>query len=284
MKVILSRKGFDSSNGGYPSPIFTDGKLISLPIPSDDSIKYSQLKFDNTRTYYDLMKELKIKKIKSKKKSPDFTKDSKCHLDPDLLEAISQRKKGWKPCFGQSEQAQTHLHNESVKQDDLFLFFGWFKKTIKNNEKFQFERKAQNLHVIFGYFQIGEIIQVNHNTKIPKWMKTHPHKCNEKLLKEPNNTIYIARENLSWNNKISGAGVFNFSKKLVLTKIGLSRSKWDLPSFFKNVNISYHTKDSWKEEGYFKSADIGQEFVIEDNEEVTNWAKTLIEENYNRTN
>ena len=32
MKLILSRKGFDSANGGCPSPIL-DGRLCSLPIP-----------------------------------------------------------------------------------------------------------------------------------------------------------------------------------------------------------------------------------------------------------
>lgn len=32
MKVILSRKGFDSTYGGYPSLILPDGELISLPI------------------------------------------------------------------------------------------------------------------------------------------------------------------------------------------------------------------------------------------------------------
>src|ERR1035441_4619606 len=31
MKLILSRKGFDSSAGGKPSPIFPDGTMISLP-------------------------------------------------------------------------------------------------------------------------------------------------------------------------------------------------------------------------------------------------------------
>ena len=31
MKIILSRKGFDSANGGGPSPIFPDGRLLSLP-------------------------------------------------------------------------------------------------------------------------------------------------------------------------------------------------------------------------------------------------------------
>ena len=34
MKVILSRKGFDSSYGGIPSPILPDGRLVSFPIPS----------------------------------------------------------------------------------------------------------------------------------------------------------------------------------------------------------------------------------------------------------
>ena len=43
MKVILSRKGFDSSNGGCPSPILPDGTLLSLPIPTDDRDKYEDL-------------------------------------------------------------------------------------------------------------------------------------------------------------------------------------------------------------------------------------------------
>ena len=34
MRLILSRKGFDSANGGCPSPIFPDGSMLSLPIPS----------------------------------------------------------------------------------------------------------------------------------------------------------------------------------------------------------------------------------------------------------
>ena len=34
MKVIISRKGFDSGYGGMPSPILPDGTMISMPIPS----------------------------------------------------------------------------------------------------------------------------------------------------------------------------------------------------------------------------------------------------------
>ena len=43
MKVILSRKGFDSANGGIVSPILEDGTMISFPIPSNDSSSFNDL-------------------------------------------------------------------------------------------------------------------------------------------------------------------------------------------------------------------------------------------------
>ena len=54
MKVILSRKGFDSEYGGYLSPILPNEQMISLPIPdSKDDIRYSGIKAGES-TYYDL--------------------------------------------------------------------------------------------------------------------------------------------------------------------------------------------------------------------------------------
>ena len=156
-KVILSRKGFDSEYGGYPSPILPDNKLIFLPIPSYDSIKYSDLKLDKNKTYCSLMKELKPK-IKYDGLWQELTQDTKCHLDPDIYTDALQRKKYWKPCFGQMNQAQSHLINKGVREDDLFLYFGWFKKTVYKNDKLQFDSSAPDLHIIFGYLQIGEII------------------------------------------------------------------------------------------------------------------------------
>ena len=46
MKIILSRKGFDSANGGIVSPIMEDGTLISFPIPSDDKDNFEDLIYD----------------------------------------------------------------------------------------------------------------------------------------------------------------------------------------------------------------------------------------------
>ena len=275
MKIILSRKGFDSQNGGYPNPILPDGRLISLPIPSDDNIKYSNLSFED-ETYFDIMKKLN-KKIRYKNSWISLTEQTRCHFDPDLEESLLEREINWKPSFGQINQAQSHLANQGVKIDDLFLFFGWFKQTkFKSNGELEFEKLAPDLHVIFGYLQIGEIIKLTKEDEVPTWMDYHPH-TDRKRIVNPTNRIYIARKSSNWNEAITGAGTFYINDQLILTKEGYSRSKWDLPKIFRDVNISYHSADSWKSDGYFKSVDKGQEFVVEDSKQIEHWAKRLIE-------
>jgi hypothetical protein len=277
MKVILSRKGFDSENGAYPSPILPNGQMISVPIPDQnmDDIKYSDVKTGEL-TCYDLMKCLNPK-IKSGNKRLEIDEDTKCHLDPDIYRKAIGREPNWKPLFGQVDAAQGHLRKQKVSEDDLFLFFGWFRKTRYddgNDGKLVFDPIERDLHTIFGYLQIGEITKVDHEFDAPKWMKYHPH-TKERYRNNKTNTIYIARDDLSWNEAIPGAGRFMFNDKLILTKKGLSRSKWDLPDCFKEAEISYH-KHSWKD-GYFKSADKGQEFVIKDNDRIEEWAMNKIE-------
>ena len=273
MKVILSRKGFDSAFGGYPSPILPGGEMVSLPIPLDDTIRYSDLKMSGS-TYYDLMAGLRSK-IKCNGKRLILNEETKCHLDPDIHKDSIDRESGWKPCFGQIDSAQSHLENQHVSKSDLFLFFGWFRKTRYNNGKLEFDLRERDLHAIFGYLQIGKIAKVDHEFEAPKWMAYHPH-TNEKRRNNKTNTIYIARDNLTWNESLPGAGRFMFNDKLVLTKEGFSRSKWDLPECFREADISYHSKSSWKD-GYFQSAAIGQEFVIKDSEKIEAWAKNMIE-------
>ncbi len=260
-----------------------------MPVPDpNDYDKYSDLKLDDTKRYFDLMKELKSK-IKYHKEWRDLKEDTKCHRDPDIYGEVIKRPENWKSCFGQMKAAQTHLSNQLVEKNDLFLFFGLFKQTENDKDgKLRFKKNAPDLHIIFGYLQIGEIIRVK-ETKIPDWMLNHPHARNEDRKNNPTNRIYVARDNLSWDKNTSAAGVFKFKENLILTKKDsssptgyLPRSKWDLSSFFKDlkIRISYHSEKSWNPEGFFKSADIGQEFVIEDNPEVETWAKDLI--NHNR--
>ena len=279
MKVILSRKGFDSESGGYPSPVLPDGRMISLPILLNDRIKYSDLRVDENLTYFDLMRQLHPT-IKYKKEWHTLTENTQCHFDPDINGSAMKRHISWEPLFGQNGTAQKHLENQKVAEGDLFLFFGTFGKTIKRDGKYQFD-SSQEFHAIYGYFQVGAIIPIDDNTKFPEWMSYHPHidPSRDPSNYRGNNTVYVARDRLTWQPDVPGAGLLNFTEKLILTKKGCLKSRWNLPLFFDEVNISYHSEKSWnRKDGYFQSAKRGQEFVIQSNKKIEGWIKDILRE------
>ncbi len=271
MKVILSRKGFDSGYGGYPSVILPDGELVTFPIPSlDDKRCYSNLKTSSGKRLIDIMYQLNDHVWLNKLKR-ELDDNITCHLDPDITFNSVERDNDWLGSFGQVDSAQGHLEKEKIKEGDLFLFFGWFREVEIVNNKNKFKNN-EDKHIIFGYLEIGKIIHPKKD-EIPNWLKLHPHADYKKY--NDNNCIYIAREKCSFNEGIKGYGMFSYNEKLNLTKKGMTRTKWDLPDFFKNLTITYHTADNWKDD-HFKSACRGQEFVIEENINIENWAKDLI--------
>jgi len=264
LQIILSRKGFDSKNGGQPSPILPDGTLLSLPILSkDDKTKFSELRHKG-KSYLNIIQDLKPKtKIQNK---------YNCHLDPDIRKDSLRRCGYWTPLFGQTKAAQGKLKNNKVKEGDIFLFFGWFKQTEEINGKIKYVKGAPDLHIIFGYLQIGNIYKTNSN--LPKDINYHAH-AQKKYDGDENNCIYKASEKLIFSDSLSGGGYFNYHKDLILTKSGHSRSRWNLPDFFKELKITYHNSKSFSNK-YFQSAAIGQEFIIQENTKVTDWAKNII--------
>ena len=269
MKVILSRKGFDSQYGGQPSPILPNGTLLSLPIPqNEDIVNFSELSYNN-KPYIEIIKELNYG-------NRQIMSQTKAHLDPDLRKDIyKNRNANWKPIFGQSGAAQGHLRNQNVSINDIFLFFGWFRQTEIHNGKLRYKLKSPDLHIIFGYLQIGEIYSYGDN--FPEYANGHSH-CDKMHQNLISNCIYVAKDRLTFNETLSGANTLHYNKNLVLTKDGMTKGKWELPHFFKELEISYHTKNSF-ENDYFKSADKGQEFVIKPSERLTLWTKELIERN-----
>src|SRR4051794_34886590 len=107
MRVIFSRKGFDSSAGGCPSPI-VEGQPISLPIPVRKTP--SPLRFiDLIGDYSSLVEDLTKGRI---------DRYSRCHLDPDLKSSVLPRLPGWRGALGQVGAAQGHLSNEGVNVGD----------------------------------------------------------------------------------------------------------------------------------------------------------------------
>lgn len=267
MKIILSRKGFDSQYGRQASPILPDGTLLSLPIPSEDEITYDSILWAG-QSYLDIIRSLKPR--------THLNENSNCHLDPDLREITYHRESVWMPAYGQTGSSLTELKKNGVTRGDLFLFFGWFRQTEYYQGRLRYVPKSPNLHVIYGYMQIGDIIEsVEH---IPKWLYYHPH-ANLKIYKDAwekgQNAIYLPKDHLSFAPNISGSGTFSFKKSLVLTKDGYSRSRWNFPESMRGVAIT-HNPNGWKPD-YFQSAAIGQEFVMDGTEPVMDWLKRLFD-------
>lgn len=286
MKVILSRKGMDSENGGIPSPIIQSShgywKYYSLPIPSINS----NIRYEDLHLFDDIKVSKFVEDLGLKTRKYEF-----CHLDPDIRESyLKNRPSGWKRCFGQVKSAQTHLKNYQVDIGDIFLFFGWFKKAEYKNGKFQYiaDRNYPNgFHAIYSYLQINEIYKPNVQG-VPDWLQYHPHVKykNESEFKNDNNTIYVAGDFINHPKHFNknGSISFVFSEDLILTKKGQSaRSVWELPIEIHPSNgivLSQHTSDRWKVENnkaILKTIPRGQEFVFTDiGSNVENWCIELI--------
>lgn len=128
MRIVFSRKGFDSASGGGPSPI-VNGRPVSLPIPAGAASR--------TR-YADLGLDAHVGRASRGRIAPDAL----CHHDPMFLP-------GGTCLFGQCGAAQTHLLNQGVGSGDVFLFFGLFRAEGRELH-----------HRIFGFLEVEEMIDL----------------------------------------------------------------------------------------------------------------------------
>jgi len=147
MKVILSRKGFDSSSGGKPSPIL-NGQMLSIPIPEGYSgVSYEDIGFEHDGhrySYKKLMDDMSIRQF------------SECHMDPDIrVDLYNALPEGWKPGFGQAGGSATEL--AGVRTGDLFLFFGSFREAELHSKGFRFKPGTTEIHAIWGYMKVGAV-------------------------------------------------------------------------------------------------------------------------------
>ena len=267
MKTILSRKGFDSSNGGIVSPIMEDNTLLSFPIPSDDINTYDEL-FFNDDTYTKILIDLKYKGKMT------------CHIDPDL--DCSRRKEtahGWVPIFGQCDQAASYLlNNVKIEPGDIFLFFGNYHMVSKSDGKYKYLKntndffKDSDLQVIWGYLQVGKIITDPKEQKNYYW---HPHSSSSFTSKKTN-VMFVASEKLSFNNKFSGAGLFRFAEDKVLTLKGCSKATWVKRDFYDVDSVICKRKNSAadKDKGIYY-AGIWQELALKENAKADEWVKSI---------
>ncbi|MEM9302957.1 MAG: hypothetical protein AAGE01_12645 [Pseudomonadota bacterium] len=261
MKLILSRKGFDSSAGGGPSPRLPDGTLLSLPIPSSDEQRFTTVRGPDGKPLARLMRQLGLRAA------------SGCHLDPDLDRNSVARTTGWRPAFGSIGAAGSHLLDQGVGPGDLFLFFGWFRDTRLDGRRLRFVPRTDR-HWLFGYLQVGERFEPDSIGALPPWLHGHPHARPERLGRA-GNVLFAAAAELDLDGAppgLPGAGLLSSRGDRVLTAPGMSRSRWALPrALFGGLDITYHSERSWRD-GYFQSAFRGQEFVLTPTAGVRRWA------------
>ena len=261
VRVILSRKGFDSGYGGVPSPILPDGRMISLPIPDRNApMTYAEVQREGI-SFGDLAFDLTKGKI---------PRNYRAHLDPDLDQNAVPRPPGWRPIFGQKKAALGHLRNEGVGPGDLFLFFGWFRNVEYHQGQWRFVRSSRPIHAIWGWMLIGAIHACRSlPAEIAAWAGGHPHLHGD----QPDaNDVFVAAEKLDIAARpLSGAGLFGASPGRVLTAPAASPSRWLLPSWLHpdagHTTLTYHgDRGQWQPGDRtgcrLASVPIGQEFVL----------------------
>jgi hypothetical protein len=284
MKIVLSRKGFDSSYGGVPSPIFDDGSMLSFPIPSRSGRPVGDLQH----------RGLGVAPVMQALTGARFNSTTTVHLDPDLEASTVERIPGWRPTFGQVAAAQRHLTNQRVGPGDLFLFFGWFRRVRASAGSWAYARSDAGTHTLFGWLQVEEVLAVGDASKLlmtRPWLAHHPHVVFASTV-GASNTIYVAAEKVTMNGRrlaVPGAGVFpKWSSNLQLTAPGFTRSVWDLPGWMMpgrglSAPLTYHGRLSrWQAIGdrvRLESVAKGQEFVqdVGTNQHALAWVQQLLE-------
>lgn len=267
MKIILSRKGFDSSNGGCASPIMPDGTLLSMPIPSSDTDSFSDLCWNDTK-YSEILSDLHPNKAYGG-----------CHIDPDIRanNRVAQIR-NWSPAFGQKGAAQGVLKNAGVEAGDIFLFFGWFRHVERTDKGYRYVRKnsgdfytCADMNIIYGYMQVGEIL--TNPDKIAKY-SWHPH-SSKRRLSSPSNALYLPTDKLSIAPSIKGWGTLDFRKDRVLTMEGKGRSTWNEYEFLMPDHIYGNKKNSAKGAGLYYCG-IWQELVVFESDGLMEWVKGIL--------
>lgn len=242
MKIIFSRKGFDTGSGGGPSPIL-EGVPVSLPIPSGPSepLRYCDL----THPFAGPMGPIVEAATGGSRLATSWA-----HADPALPGAPGPA------ALGQQGVAQSHLDNQGAGVGDVFVFWGLFRAAPGTLERGHPDLRPH--HRIFGSLSVEQKIVLGENPdpedpRLASW-KRHPH-----VARGPgmgNNTLWVG----------TGRSAARADRGLRLTHLGATGpSLWQIPAWLTGTGMSYHDNaDRWRQEGdvhYLQTVARGQEFV-----------------------
>lgn len=245
MRVVLSRKGFDSVAGGGASPIMGDGRMVSMPIPEPESTAAP-----DGPTFEDTMvtgsEPITYAKLGEQCGLPKAT--GPAHVDPDLVPGARPRLEGWRASLGQANNAASHLRNQNVGPGDLFVFFGLYAPLGPGGL-----RRDDWFHALWGYLQVDQVLDLHARPSIPDWLAGHSHLSAGAMATYWRNLLYVARERLDFAPDQPGWGVFNYQTDLRLTPAGATtRTELELQAFFgpdAGTTVTYLPGHLWSDIG-----------------------------------
>ncbi len=239
MKIVFSRKGFDSACGGGPSPI-VDGRPVTLPIPLGRGV--------SATSYGDLgLGDHVARASRGRLGAGDA-----CHHDP-MFRADGTA------LLGQCDGAQTHLARRGVGAGDLFVFFGLFAHPGERPH-----------HRIFGYLRVAEVV---HLARAPREQIAalrslrFPHAL---AMLSRNDAVYRGAGRMAWRAcddlllTAPGCSASIWQVPRWLREVGLSY----------HARI-----DRWLDADRLRTTSPGQEFVADTSgrEDALAWAERIVE-------
>ena len=245
MKIIFSRKGFDSSNGRAPSP-FVKGRPCSLPILNKDC---------HGNTYSGTTYEkLGLGDLVEQQTKGRISRHRWCHADPAFHEG--------RCALGQTGAAQGHLRKQGVGPGSLFLFFGLFANPDTGRRE----------HWLFGYLRVDTVRCLGESPNIegsPCWLSyQHPNTVGHW---HENNTLYVGE-----------GGIASYCHPcLRLTAPEGPTSLWKAPAWLhRHKGLSFHGNPKlWREDGTLRTVGRGQEFVCDitdAGQEAQDWLDAIV--------
>jgi Nucleotide modification associated domain 3 len=285
VKVVLSRKGFDTTWGGGASPILPDGRMLSLPIPERAGVseaRYGSLRDVTGTTYLELVRSLYPRSGFRVGGERQELGDGTCaHLDPDLVRSVRPRDRAWRGLFGQARAAASHLLNQDVGPGDLFLFWGRFRPGMHGDDgRLRFVPGTDAFHAIWGYLQVASVLDAGARDSVP-WARHHPHFAFPDRGRP--NVVFTARRELTFGSG-PGWGVFRWHERLRLTAPGSATAgAWLLPALFAPSAgvVVTHLVDPglWTSNGKAVAVRVvgqKQELVVTECAPVSRWARELV--------
>jgi Nucleotide modification associated domain 3 len=152
-------------------------------------------------------------------------------------------------------------------------------------KRLRYAPRRERVQAIWAYLKIGAVLSVYDTPEPPSWARSHPHfEYRDQARFAKQNTVYVAADRVDLGRQLPGAGVLGpYRPPLRLTRVGCTPSVWDLPIGFHPSRtkspMTGNPESSWaivEDRAVLRAARIGQEFVVEVNDEIEAWLAEIM--------